>query len=52
MVGVIEGFRWVVFGKGDPNVVAIGLSFFIIAVMLTGGLIFFKRIERSFADLI
>jgi lipopolysaccharide transport system permease protein len=52
MVGVIEGFRWAVFGKGDPNVVAIGLSLFIIAVMLIGGLIFFKRMERSFADLI
>jgi lipopolysaccharide transport system permease protein len=52
MVGVIEGFRWAVFGKGDPNVVAIGLSLSIIAVMLIGGLIFFKRMERSFADMI
>jgi lipopolysaccharide transport system permease protein len=52
MVGVVEGFRWAVFGKGDPNVVAIGLSLFIIAVLLIGGLIFFKRMEQSFADLI
>jgi lipopolysaccharide transport system permease protein len=52
MVGVIEGFRWAVFGKGDPNLVAIGLSLFMIAVMLIGGVIFFKRMERSFADLI
>jgi lipopolysaccharide transport system permease protein len=52
MVGVIEGFRWVVIGKGDPNVAAIGLSLLIIAFMLIGGLIFFKRMERSFADLI
>jgi lipopolysaccharide transport system permease protein len=52
MVGVIEGFRWAVFGKGSPDVVAIGLSLAIIAVLLIGGLIFFKRMERSFADLI
>jgi lipopolysaccharide transport system permease protein len=52
MVGVIEGFRWAVFGKGDPNGVTIGLSLLIIGVMLIGGVIFFKRMERSFADLI
>jgi lipopolysaccharide transport system permease protein len=52
MVGVVEGFRWAVFGKGDPNVVAIGLSLFVIGVLLVGGLIFFKRMEQSFADLI
>lgn len=52
MVGVIEGFRWAVFGKGDPNFVAVGLSLFIVAVLLIGGLIFFRRMEQSFADLI
>jgi lipopolysaccharide transport system permease protein len=52
MVGVVEGFRWAVYGQGDPNIVAIGLSLFIIAVLLVGGLIFFKRMEQSFADLI
>jgi lipopolysaccharide transport system permease protein len=52
MVGVIEGFRWAVFGKGDPDAVAVGISVFVIGVMLIAGLIFFKRMERSFADLI
>jgi lipopolysaccharide transport system permease protein len=52
MVGVVEGFRWAVFGKGDPNIVAIGLSLLVIGVLLVGGLIFFKRMEQSFADLI
>jgi homopolymeric O-antigen transport system permease protein len=52
MVGVIEGFRWAVFGKGDPNFVAVGLSLFMVAVLLIGGLIFFRRMEQSFADLI
>ena len=40
MVGVIEGFRWAVFGKGDPDVVAMGLSLSMIGCLLIGGLIF------------
>jgi lipopolysaccharide transport system permease protein len=52
MVGVIEGFRWAVFGKGAPDIPSIGLSVFVIGVLLVGGLIFFKRMERSFADVI
>jgi lipopolysaccharide transport system permease protein len=52
MVGVIEGFRWSVFGKGDLNSVILGISLAAIGLFLIGGLIFFKRMERSFADLI
>jgi lipopolysaccharide transport system permease protein len=52
MVGVIEGFRWSVFGKGDLNSVSLGISLAAIGLFLIGGLIFFKRMERSFADLI
>jgi lipopolysaccharide transport system permease protein len=52
MVGVIEGFRWATFGRGNPDVIAIALSLLIIAVLLVSGLIFFKRMERTFADLI
>ena len=52
MVGVIEGFRWAVFDKGNPNVIAIGISFAVISLLLIGGLVFFRRMEQSFADLI
>jgi lipopolysaccharide transport system permease protein len=52
MVGVIEGFRWAVLGKGNPDLVAIGLSTVLIVSLLFGGLVFFKRMERSFADLV
>lgn len=52
MVGVIEGFRWAVFNQGEPNFAALGTSAIVIAVLLFGGLIFFRRMERSFADLI
>ena len=37
MVGVIEGFRWAIFGKGNPDVVAIGLSLFIIGLLADRG---------------
>jgi lipopolysaccharide transport system permease protein len=52
MVGVIEGFRWAVLGRGHPDVAAVGISFAVIGVLLIGGLIFFRRMEQSFADVI
>lgn len=52
MVGVIEGFRWAVFGQGDPNFAAMGVGGALMIVLLLGGVVFFKRMERSFADLI
>jgi lipopolysaccharide transport system permease protein len=52
MVGVIEGFRWAAFGRGNPDIIAIGVSLSVIGLLLVAGLMFFKRMERSFADLI
>jgi lipopolysaccharide transport system permease protein len=52
MVGVIEGFRWAVFDKGEPNFMALGMSAGIIVILMAGGLIFFRRMERTFADVI
>jgi lipopolysaccharide transport system permease protein len=52
MVGVIEGFRWAVFDRGEPNFTALAMSGAIIVLLLVGGLIFFRRMERSFADVI
>jgi lipopolysaccharide transport system permease protein len=52
MVGVIEGFRWAVVPKGAPDIEAIAISLFLIAAFLFGGLIFFKHMERTFADTI
>lgn len=52
MVGVIEGFRWAVFGKGDLDSIAMIVSGVLVVALFIGGLIFFKRMERSFADLI
>lgn len=52
MVGVIEGFRWAVFGEGNPDIIAMGVGGALMLILLFGGLLFFKRMERSFADLI
>jgi lipopolysaccharide transport system permease protein len=52
MVGVIEGFRWALLDKGQPDLAAMAIGAAGIAVLLASGLIFFKRMERSFADLI
>jgi len=52
MVGVIEGFRWVVLGAERPDAVAMLTSSVVIAASLTAGLIHFRKMERSFADII
>lgn len=52
MVGVIEGFRWALLGKGDPDIAALAIGAVVITLLLASGLVFFKRMERFFADLI
>jgi lipopolysaccharide transport system permease protein len=52
MVGVIEGFRWALLDKGDPDLTALAIGAVAIVVLLVGGLIFFKHMERRLADLI
>ena len=52
MVGVIEGFRWAVLGKSSPDLLAITISGTMVALLFLGGVIFFKHMEQSFADVI
>ena len=52
MVGVIEGFRWVLLGTEQPDLQAMAISALFITVFLLGGLVYFRRMERSFADII
>jgi lipopolysaccharide transport system permease protein len=52
MVGVIEGFRWALLGKSSPNVMAIVVSSAVMLVLLLGGLMYFRQMERTFADVI
>jgi lipopolysaccharide transport system permease protein len=52
MAGVIDGFRWGLLGKGTLDVHAMTISAVGVLVMLLGGLIFFKRMESTFADVV
>jgi lipopolysaccharide transport system permease protein len=53
IVGVIDGFRWCVLG-GDSRLYLPGflLSLAVVALFLWLGISYFRRTERSFADLI
>jgi lipopolysaccharide transport system permease protein len=52
MTGVIEGFRWALFAHGDPPGPLVLLSLSVSAVLFVTGGLFFKRMERSFADVV
>lgn len=52
MVGVVDGFRWALLGQAILPIDTIAVSGLVVAVMLTGGLFYFRRMERSFADII
>ena len=52
MVGVIEGFRWALLGKESPDFMVMAVSSAVVLALLTGGIIYFKRMEQTFADVI
>jgi len=51
MTGAVDGFRWSLLG-GEFNTQYFWYSLGVIAVLLVGGLFFFKRMERMFADVV
>ena len=52
MVGVIEGFRWALLGKASPDFGVMAVSAIVIVALLFGGLVYFRQMERTFADVI
>ncbi|WVX19241.1 ABC transporter permease [Synechococcus elongatus IITB4] len=53
MVGVIEGFRWAILGRGASiNLVGFGLSMAIVVLLALTGVRQFRRMEKHFADVI
>ena len=52
MVGVIEGYRWALLGKERPDYGVMAVGVVVASVLLLGGLVYFKRTERFFADII
>ncbi len=51
MAGVVNGFRWALLGTTPPDSMLF-VSVTATVVLLIGGLFFFRRMEKSFADLI
>jgi lipopolysaccharide transport system permease protein len=52
MVGVVQGARWAILGLDMPDTQAIAVGFVGVVLLLLGGIIFFNRMERSFADVV
>jgi len=51
MAGVIQGFRWALLGAAPPNELML-VSVMIVALLLISGLYYFKRMEKTFADVV
>ena len=52
MAGVVQGFRWAILGVGEPPSGLIILSILVANFLLISGMLYFKRMERTFADVV
>lgn len=52
IVGVIEGFRWAILGTVRPDFMVMTVSSVVMLLLLVGGLVYFKNMEQTFADII
>jgi lipopolysaccharide transport system permease protein len=52
MVGVVEGFRWALLGTGQPPGGMVLVSAVVAVGLLASGAWYFRRMERSFADVV
>jgi lipopolysaccharide transport system permease protein len=52
MAGVVEGFRWALLGTGNPPGPIIAVSAAVAILILITGAFYFRRMERTFADIV
>ena len=52
MAGVIEGFRWALLGQTSTSATMIPVSLVTVTLLLISGLFYFRRTERTFADIV
>ena len=52
LTAVLEGFRWSLLGTKPPSMLTLGVSIGVGLVLLTAGLYFFRRTERTIVDMI
>ena len=51
MVGVIQGFRWALLGGTPPDLTLV-ISVAMVLILLVSGLYYFRRMEKTFADIV
>jgi lipopolysaccharide transport system permease protein len=52
MAGVVEGFRWALLGKAEGPGALLAVSVTIVILILVSGLYYFRRMEKTFADVV
>jgi len=52
MAGVVEGFRWALLGTGSPPPSVLLASTAVTLILLVSGAYYFRRMERTFADVV
>src|SRR5271165_2549368 len=52
MAGVVEGFRWALLGKAANPGPLVWVSAGMVVLLLLGGVIYFRRMESTFADIV
>lgn len=52
MAGVIEGFRWALLRKAPAPGIMLVVSVLVVALVLIGGLYYYRRMEKIFADVV
>jgi lipopolysaccharide transport system permease protein len=52
MAGVVQGFRWAMLGVGAPPSGFLAISAAVALLLLISGFLYFRRMERTFADVI
>ncbi|MCG6980140.1 MAG: ABC transporter permease [Deltaproteobacteria bacterium] len=52
MVGVVEGFRWALLGADTAPGPIIAVSALVALAILVGGAFYFRRMEKTFADVV
>ena len=52
MAGAVEGFRWALLGRGGMPAALVGPSLAVTVLLLVTGLVYFGRVEQTFADIV
>jgi len=52
MTSVVDGFRWALLGQAEPFGTEFYISIGMVGLVLVTGIAFFKRMEKTFADVI